>query len=376
MTANISPNKMLRTKHKRVNIAEIDVSLRELWSEFHQDVRGGHTVMRACMSNLIIYCASQSEADQIGQEISAIISIHPARVFLLIADGEPKKGTIESLVRIYYTDLNEGWQVCAERIDVLAKAEMAERLPSVARSHLIGDLPTTLWWTSRQPPPEAGEIFFQLAGLANQIIYDNMGWPNPVKGVASMTRWVAAQQDTKVVHNLAWRRIADWRKLISQVLDPQAAPGALNSINLIEIEHGPHALAMSWMLIGWLASRLKWKPIDGKSLSDTELVWRFQHNQKEIKVTAKRLPEGDPLIYRLLFDWSRPEQQARICFERMDHDRIGIVESQSTVPSRVFSAHIPTRSALISAQLAQRKREKIFEDALKASNAMSAVFQK
>lgn len=375
MIAYSSPNKILTTQTKRISISDIDTAIRRLWSNFHQDVSGGHTVMRACMSNLIIYCDNQDQADYVGKEISTIVDMHPARVLLLIGNGQPKKGSIESLVGIYYTELNEGWQVYAERIDVIAKAEAVDRLPSVARAHLVGDLPTTLWWASRQPPPEAGELFFQLAELADQIIYDNMGWVNPAKGVASMTRWVAAQQDSQVVHNLAWRRVAGWRKLISQVLDPQTAPGALDTLSLIEIEHGPHALAMTWLLVGWLASRLQWKAIDGKKLSESELVWRFQSKQKAIKVHVKRLPAGEPLLYQLLFDWSQREQSGRICFERLDHDRIGIVESLSTVPSRVFSLTIPTRSTLISAQLAQRNRDKLFEDALKASNAMSAVFQ-
>ncbi len=369
-------NKMHNTRPKRVSIAGIDAAIRSQWSEFHQDVSGGHTVMRACMSNLIIYCDTKEEAVLIGREIPAIVDVHPARVLLLIGNGQPKKGNTESNVSIYYTELNSGWQVCAERIDAIVTSEAVDRLPSIARSHLIGDLPITLWWASRLPPPDAGDIFFQLAELANQIIYDNMGWANPAKGVASMTRWVASQQDAKVVHNLAWRRIANWRKLISQVLDPQAAPDALNSITLIEVEHGPHALAMTWVLIGWLANRLKWKAVDGKRLSDSELIWRFQHQQRDIKVIAKRRSKGEPLLYKLLFDWSQGDLLGRICFERLDHDRIGIIEALSTVPPRVFTAQIPSRANLISAQLAHRTREKIFEEALKTSNAMSAVFQK
>jgi hypothetical protein len=121
---------------------------------------------------------------------------------------------------------------------------------------------------------------------------------------------------------------------------------------------------------------LQWKAIDGKKLSDSELVWRFRSKKKEIKVHVERLSEGEPLLYQVLFDWSQADQPGRICFERLDHDRIGIVESLSTVPSRVFSSTIPIRSTLISAQLAQRNRDKLFEDALKASQAMSAVFQK
>jgi glucose-6-phosphate dehydrogenase assembly protein OpcA len=360
---------------KRVRIAHIESELGALWAQFNQNTSGGYTVMRACMSNLIIYCDNAEEAQIVSQEIAAIVDVHPARVLLLVADGQQGKEVIEAFITIYYTALSDGWQVCAERIDVVSTAEATKRLPSVARSQLIGDLPTTLWWASRQPAPEAGEVFFQLAELADQIIYDNMGWTNPTKGVATMTRWVAAQQDAQIVHNLAWRRFAIWRKLISQVLDPLVAPNALKSLNLIELEHGPHALAMSWLLIGWLASQLQWKSVDGKRLSNSELVWRFHNNSHEVKVVARRLPKGEPLIYRLLFDWSKAGHEGRICFERLDSDRIGIVETFSTVPARVFAAHIPERSTLVSAQLAHRNRDKIFENALRASSAMTAVFQ-
>jgi glucose-6-phosphate dehydrogenase assembly protein OpcA len=361
---------------KRVSIAHIESGLGLLWAQFnHANSDEQAVVMRACMSNLIIYCDTPKEAEVISQEIPAIVDIHPARILLLVGNGKPSEAALEASIAIYYTALDDGWQVCGERIDVISTTAAADRLPSVARSLLVGDLPTTLWWASQRPPPTTGDVFFQLAELANQIIYDNVGWLNPAQGVAAMTRWVAAQENTRIVHNLAWRRFAGWRKLISQVLDPQATPGALHALHTIEIAHGPHALPMTWLLAGWLASQLKWQSVDGKRLSNSELVWRFRNNNQDIKIQVKRLPKGNPLIYHLMFDWGKPEQAGRICFERLDNERIGIVEALSTVPPRAFSAHVPERSTLVSAQLAQRNRDKIFENALKSSNAMTAVFQ-
>lgn len=376
MRSNKPVSKVKTEKPIRVSIAEIEPGLDRLWAQFTQSLGiGEHTVMRACMSNLIIYCDTEREAELIDAEITAIVDAHPARVILLINDSIPVEGQIEARIAIYYTAVSNGWQVCAERIDVIATKAMAMRLPSIVRSKLIGDLPTTLWWASKQPPPQAGDLFFQLAEMANQIIYDNIGWINPAQGVAAMTRWVAAQENSQIVHNLAWRRFAGWRKLISQVLDPQTAPDALNKVHSIEIAHGPHALPMTWLFTGWLVSRLKWQAIDGKRITDSELIWRFRNKQQDIKVQVKRLPEGSPLIYHLLFDWGKPEKPGRICFERLDNERIGIVETLSTVPARIFSAQVPERAALISAQLAHRNRDKIFENALKSSNAMTSVFQ-
>jgi glucose-6-phosphate dehydrogenase assembly protein OpcA len=376
MTKHISATKIITHKAKKVRIADIETELDSLWAQFNKSISGGQTVMRACMSNLIIYCESDAEAKHIIEELICIVDVHPARILLLTAKTQQKKQSINAYVSIYYMSVPDGLQVCAERIDVVSTAETVHRLPSVARSQLIGDLPTALWWASTQPPPEAGEVFFQLAELADQIIYDNMGWPNPIKGVAAMTRWVASQQDELVVYNLAWRRTATWRKLISQVLDPRVLPEALTSIRLIEIDHGPHALAMSWLLVGWLACRLNWQPTEAKPLSNSEMVWRFKHNGQYIKIVARRLPEGEPLLYRLLFDWSKPGQEGRTCFERLDDERIGIAETLSTDAPRVFSASIPKRSSLVSAQLAHRERDKVFQNALSVCNTMSELFQK
>ena len=55
---------------KRVRIAHIEAELGALWAQFNQNTSGGHTVMRACMSNLIIYCDNSDEAQLISQEIA------------------------------------------------------------------------------------------------------------------------------------------------------------------------------------------------------------------------------------------------------------------------------------------------------------------
>lgn len=379
MTEKTSVSKLVTQVPKPIRVAEIESELDLLWAQFNKNISRGQTVMRACMSNLIIYCDTIEEAEVISEEIPLIVDVHPARVLLLIGKGQPSDSTIDALIAVYYTPVDGGLQVCAERIDIISAPDAAVRLPSVARSQLIGDLPTTLWWASRQPPPETGELFFQLDELADQVIYDNVGWINPAKGVAAMTRWVSAKQDERVVFNLAWRRFAAWRKLISQVLDPLAMPGALPNIQIIEIDHGPHALSMVWLLVGWLASQLSWEPTDGKRLSNSELIWRFRSDGRDIKVIARRLPEGEPLIYRLLFDWNQHSktegQLRRTCFERLDNERIGISEVESNILSRVFTAQIPKRSTLVSGQMAQRFRDKVFENSMKVSNKMTAFFQ-
>ena len=62
-----------------------------------------------------------------------------------------------------------------------AGGSAVETLHFAARSLVIGDLPTNLWWAAPQPPPLAGPLLYDLSENAQQIMYDSLGWENPVK---------------------------------------------------------------------------------------------------------------------------------------------------------------------------------------------------
>jgi len=357
----------------KVDIARIQHELDGLWESFHQDLSDGKAVTRACMSNLIIYCDNDAQSKDIELAIPSIVLMHPARVILLTGQGETSGADIEVFVSGHYCALSSGWQVCAEQIRVVASEQSSRRLPSVTRAQLVGDLPTTLWWASRQPPPFAGKLFFKLADMSDQIIYDSFGWTNPSRGMQAMSRWVAAERNEYVIYNLAWRRLKPWRRLLSQVLDPVVQPGALERVSRVSIEHGPHALAMAMLLIGWLASRLGWEPADGKVSPGKETLWHFSVSGRLIPVTVRRLAEGEPAPHRLHWHWRDKAGEHHIVFARLGDERLGIIENSSDVPVRVIVAPEPDRSELVSAQMAHRTRDKVFEQALVAGNAMTSL---
>ena len=103
-----------------------------------------------------------------------------------------------------------------------------------------------------------------LAAMAGHVLYDSVGWPDPVRGVVAMVGYALGCREERVVSDLAWRRLKGWRRLIAQVLDPSVAPGALEGITEVRVEHGPHSMSQSWLLIGWLAAHLGWAPEVGK----------------------------------------------------------------------------------------------------------------
>jgi glucose-6-phosphate dehydrogenase assembly protein OpcA len=357
----------------KVAIPRIQQELGGLWDGFRQDLVDGHAIVRACMSNLIVYCDNDQQSEEVEPAVGGIAHLHPARVILLTGYGNTSDPDVDAYVAGHYCGLGSGWQVCSEQIRVVANADSNRRLPSVTRAQLVGDLPTTLWWASRQPPPFAGRLFFKLANMSDQIIYDSTGWTNPSKGIQAMSRWVAAERSEYVIFNLAWRRLKPWRRLLSQVLDPVIQPDALTQVSSVTIEHGPHALTMASLLLGWLASRLGWQPTDGTVSQGKETLLNFSFADRRIPTTVKRMDEGKPAPHKVRWCWRETTGQHCVVFALLDDERLGIMEKGSDSPARVVAIPKLDLSELVSAQMADRTRDKVFEEAVNMGNAMTSV---
>ncbi len=358
---------------QKVSIAQIQYELGAMWESFRQDFSGGQAVTRACMSNLIVYCDDDEQRQKVEQAVSGIVQVHPARVILLTGNDKTSDRDIDVYVSGHYCAVSSGWQVCSEEIRVVANADANRRLPSITRAQLVGDLPTTLWWASRQPPPFAGKLFFKLADMSDQIIYDSTGWTNPTKGIQAMSRWVAAERGEHVIFNLAWRRLRPWRSLLSQVLDPMVQADALQRVSRLVIEHGPHALAMASLLLGWLASRLGWQPREGKVSQAKQTLWNFSYSGQRIPVTVKRMDRGEPAPHKLHWYWRDRSGEHCVVFAMLENERLGILEKSSDLPLRVITMPNLDLSELVAAQMADRMRDKVFERAVELGNDMTAV---
>ncbi len=357
-----------------VDVAAIERELIQVWDEFRDGANDKQAIMRACMSNLMIFCSTEQQATEVAAEIPTIAQLHPARVILLVKKDAHKDAPIEASVSAFCRQLGSGRQVCSEHIRIEANDSNWRHLSPVARSLLIGDLPTTLWWFEHQPPVIQGKLFNELIKMADQLVYDSIGWPNPAEGILAMTRWVSGDGHTnQVVYNLAWRRMRPWRRLIAEALAPEVVPNALDSINDITIEHGPHALPMIWLLIGWMATRLGWQLIKGKLVSGSEISWHFKSGSRALQVCLHRMDSGEPEMQRLMIRWQGDGAPGHANFAKLDAHRMGIVAESSTIPPSVISISHESSATMVARQLAHRERDPLFTNTLEVSRSMAEV---
>ena len=332
---------------------------------------GESPILRACMSNLIIYCDRAELADQIAQEIPEIVATHPARVLLLIAESESGDGDLTTTVSVRGRVVDPGRWVCSEVITLQAKGRAAERLPYAVRSLLIGDLPTNLWWAAPQPPSMAGPLLHDLAEHAQQIIYDSIGWVEPPKVMAATAAWLT-QFETRpgrvrwrVASDLNWRRLKYWRRILSQTLDPATAPGAIESLSEIVMEHGPHAVIQAWGLAGWLISRLGWQVQGSHFQEGEEISWQFRAKAGMAQLRIRRLPEGTAEIHHMRLACILGGEPGAFQLELHADRRLSVMpEGVIKAEPRTLTAPAQSRAELISRQLSDRDRDPVFHESM------------
>jgi glucose-6-phosphate dehydrogenase assembly protein OpcA len=335
---------------------------------------GESPVMRACMSNLVIYCGTAEAAEKIACEVPTVVALHPARVLVLIADPGSETGEFTSAVRVWGHVVDPGRWVCSEEVTLRATGRAVDRLPSAVRALLIGDLPTNLWWAVPQPPPLAAGLLYDLLEHTEQIIYDSIGWPDPARGVVATGAWLAQiergpdQGRWRVASDLNWRRLKYWRRLLAQALDPATSPGTLESISEVLLEHGPHAVVQAWELVSWLAYRLGWQVQEGKVQPGVEIAWQFAAAKGPVQVRIRRLDQGPPAIRRLRLTSATAVLNLAVGGEE---GRLAALPEGTGAAPRTLAMPPQPLAELVGAQLVDRERDPVFRDSMALARVLA-----
>lgn len=361
-----APSPVIPEAPRAVPVAQIERELDALWKAAAAGVDPEHPVFRACMSNLLVYCRTDQEAGTITAELPEVLALHPARAFVLVADEQAETVPLDAYVSAH-CHIREGTKVCGESVTLTGQGAAVRRMPATIRALLIGDLPTTLWWATPAAPVLAGALYADLAGMANQVIFDSLGWLDPVGGMAAMSR---VREDRPLVIDVCWRRLRGWRRILSQGLDPAFAPGTIETLGELTLDHGPHALTQAWLLVGWLACRLSWQPEGGKVQPGTELTWRFRSAHGPIRVTARRLPEGPPEILTLRAAPAAGQRAPALLFAS-EGGRLTVQNEGPTGGTRMLALPVPSRAAMVARQLSDLTPDAIFRDTFREACGMA-----
>jgi glucose-6-phosphate dehydrogenase assembly protein OpcA len=329
------------------------------------------------MSNLVIFSDNRERAESLAAEVPDVVSIHPARVLLVLGEGEADDAPINASTLVRPRPSKAPVDGCVEMITLHAAGPTTSRLPFAVRALLVGDLPINLWWASNQPPPFAGAFLFDLAENAQQIIYDSSGWLDPTRAVASTAHWLEGVSKGlpggrwRVASDVNWRRLKYWRRILGQKLDPTAGSGAAATATELLLEHGPHAVTQAWALASWLTRRLGWKVRAGKVEPGVEIRWAFDAPHGAVAVRIKRHPEGPSEIRHVRLQCRIGNSPATLVFRPVDATRLEVVIEGVASASRTVSTQPLSFAELIGRQLSDRERDSVFTESMATAQTLA-----
>lgn len=329
---------------------------------------------RARMSNVVIFCDSLERSILINEQVPAFEMVHPGRVILCV--GEPGKDR-PLTARVTVRPLGKGAKeyALAEQVTLHAGGSIVERLTFAVRSLLIGDLPVNLLWSTTTPPPLGGALLHDLADLAQQIIYDSVGWPDPVRGVSATGGWLEQIERPgihwRVASDVNWRRLKYWRRLTGESIGSLPLEQLTDAVSEIHAEHGPHGMVQAWLLTSWLTGRLGWKVQVGRVSAGKETAWRFRTPGGEGTVIIRRLDEGPAEVRRLRVCAKIAGQTVALVIDKESPQRLGMhIEGGDSQPRTVT---VPQSSPvdLIGRQLSDRERDPAFGESMATATVMA-----
>lgn len=63
------------------------------------------------------------------------------------------------------------------------------------------------------------------------------------------------------VSDLNWQRIAPWQELTAEAFDPPEKRASIKDIDQVSINYEKGNPSQAFLFLGWMASRLNWKPV-------------------------------------------------------------------------------------------------------------------
>jgi len=240
-------------------LARLEQELRDLWTP---PAPGEPLPARVCTMNLVVVTSSPFVAEHYTPIVDEVTQSMPARSLVITMTPNAPGASLDGEVSAVCSVDNA---TCSERVILRASGAAAARVGSAASALVVPELPTTLIWLGRVHVEDP--VFRELAQMADRIVLDTEY--TSLSSLLSLSRW-ARQARAKIgIADLAWTRIAVWQEMCARFFDdPRMRPLAsrVDALRIVQMsDKGAKLGPEGSLLLGWLASRLKWRiePLGG-----------------------------------------------------------------------------------------------------------------
>jgi glucose-6-phosphate dehydrogenase assembly protein OpcA len=259
-------------------------------SRLRQEFAGAHSV---ATKNSPDGSKRTRDSDNRGFVVAdAIAAANPCRIIALCPISGEDTGVSAQVSA--YCPINKQSQntlICCEYITLRGTAEALERNGGVVSELTIGDLPKFLWW--KATPDTNNGLFKRLAAIATSTIVDSSSFSNPE---ADLLRVQSLLEQGIQVADLNWRRLAAWQELTAEAFDPPERRAAIKEVDLVTIDYEKGNPTQALMFLGWLASRMQWRPVSYNQEGgdyDIKRIKFVSPDQRPVEAELAAIPTGD-----------------------------------------------------------------------------------
>ena len=230
--------------------------------------------------------------DSEGITADAIASSNPCRIITLcpiLGEDTGVKAQVSA-----YCPINKQSQntlVCCEYITLSGTAEALERIGGIIAELAIVDLPKFVWWKAT-PAPEH-PLFKRLISSSDTVIFDSSSFVHPEEDIKTLSELL--MQDTALA-DINWRRLAPWQELAAAAFDPPERRSEIYEVDKVTIDYELGNQSQALMYLGWVASRLKWTPVEYQHEGgdyDIRKVKFTDDKQRNIEAELAGIPTAD-----------------------------------------------------------------------------------
>jgi glucose-6-phosphate dehydrogenase assembly protein OpcA len=269
--------------------------------------------------------------------------------------------------------------VCCEYVTLRGTKAALERVSSMVASLMIPDLPKFVWWKAT-PNPEQ-QLFQTLSDASNCIIVDSSYFSDAESELLKMQQLI---EEKTFIADLNWHRLSPWQELTAAAFDPPERRSALTEMDQIAIDYEKGNAAQALMYLGWIASRLGWKPVEYTETGgdyDLRHIYFEGANQRRIEAELAAIPTadwgeimGDLVGIRLTSTNCNADCCTILCSETTGCMRMEAGGSaQSCRTEQVTALSDQRAEALMSQQLQRWGQDMLYEESLAVSAAILSL---
>lgn len=315
------------------------MNLASVLDEITESCRERGTEASVATMSLVVFFENSAIGELARDRIHMLASKHPSRVIVL--DGAQS----DNFQRVEGCD----W------IELGVKGSAPEVLSAAVAALRLEDAPVVLLWIAAGI--ESDPRFAMLCEDAQTIVYNSSLIDTGHEALCELVDYVEGHPELPLA-DIAYLRLAPWQECVAIFFDGKAAE-ELRDLQRVEIGCGSEPEA--FYLLGWLASRLQWKPVDADAL-----VNRFG---KRVAFEIKR--EGEPRrVARIALTSSRSAFAAQV--DQSQETILLSVTGSSQHAPRYRAVNNPGIAGLVERAILWGRNDQIFQAALAAAGEILA----